>query len=470
VLFEPGPPHHTSNVALIDHSPGRRVTYAELEQATQERISELGLRDQRQLVFLFTRNAPDTVVSYLAALRTRSPVALLDADLNPRMALALIEAYQPDRVLGLPDSLLGSSLAGFKTAGPSSWVRSHPLDQPIHPDLALLLSTSGSTGSPKFVRLSARALEHNAQKIRRGLMLTEAERPVTSLRLHYTFGLSVLNSHLLTGSTLVMVQDDITTDTFWSAVRSHQCTGFAGVPYSYQVVRRLGLDRLEVPSLECLIQAGGKLADDYVAHFSELMRRRGGRFYVMYGQTEATARITILPTEMLPEKLGSAGLPLEDGRLRIVDADGHDLPPGEPGEVVYEGPNVMMGYAESRADLARPDEQGGVLQTGDLGYLDEDGYLYITGRSRRMAKVFGHRISLVEVEALLSRWGHVGAISRDDRLLVFVESDRREMEREISQYLATELGLHASGIVVRVVHHLPVNERHKVDYRALEQM
>ena len=145
------------------------------------------------------------------------------------------------------------------------------------------------------------------------------------------------------------------------------------------------------------------------------MAARGGRFFVMYGQTEATARIAYVPPDRLSEKLGSAGIAIPGGRLSIEPAGAGTMDGPVTGEVVYEGPNVMLGYATGSGDLALGDELGGVLRTGDIGYLDEDGFLFLVGRSKRIAKVFGLRINLDEVEAAMREHGPGGGRRRSGR-------------------------------------------------------
>ncbi|GAB3865821.1 hypothetical protein GCM10027610_116700 [Dactylosporangium cerinum] len=178
-------------------------------------------------------------------------------------------------------------------------------------------------------------------------------------------------------------------------------TSLALVPSQYEMLRRLRFDPWRYPSLRTLTQAGGRLRAELVRDFHDRMASAGGRLFVMYGQTEAAPRLTTLPADRLAEKLGSVGPAVPGGRLTVRLEDGTETTePGVVGEVLYRGPNVMMGYAETAADLARGDEQGGLLETGDLGHLDEEGYLFIDGRLKRFGKVFGVRLNLDDIERL----------------------------------------------------------------------
>jgi acyl-CoA synthetase (AMP-forming)/AMP-acid ligase II len=228
------------------------------------------------------------------------------------------------------------------------------------------------------------------------------------------------------------------------------------VPYQYDILHRLRFAPEGYPRLRTLTQAGGRLADPLVADFHRRMSDVGGRLYVMYGQTEAGPRMTVLPPERLPDKLGSVGLPVPGATITVEDE-----------EVVFRSPAVMMGYAEQAADLARGDDHSGVLHTGDLGRLDDEGFLYLTGRRKRIAKVFGVRVSLDDVERLLAHHGPVAAVAGDDIVVVVVAGADDERAQKIRSELAAALGTHSAGIRVRAVEALPRTASGKVDYPAL---
>ncbi|MEV0146626.1 MULTISPECIES: AMP-binding protein [unclassified Nonomuraea] len=391
-------------------------------------------------VFCGMRNDLASVVRYLAAWRTRRPVALLDPDLAAGALTGLIRRFRPVGMFGFAHAVEAAP-RGRRDAGDP------------HPDLAVLLATSGSTGNPRLVRLSRRAVLSNATAIATVLAIGPGDVAPTSLPLYYSFGLSVLNSHLAAGATVVLTDAGLLERSFWTHLDGHGCTSLAAVPYQYEMLRRLGFEHAEHPTLTTLTQAGGRLRPELVTHFAA----RTERFFVMYGQTEATARIAVLPPDRLADKPGSAGTAVPGGRLSV---DG--------GEVIYEGPNVMMGYAETAADLARGDDLGGVLRTGDLGHLDDEGFVFLTGRMKRIAKIFGVRVSLDDVEGLLRDCGPVAATSGDDRVTVWAEGLDRDACARLARRLGTELRLHWSGFDVRAVDRLPLLTTGKVDYRALE--
>ncbi|MEV6031852.1 AMP-binding protein [Nonomuraea sp. NPDC052116] len=391
-------------------------------------------------LFCGMRNNLTSVLRYLAAWRSARPIALLDPDLAPGALAELVGRFRP------------AALIGFTHAADGSPPPRRDVPEP-HPDLAVLLATSGSTGNPKLVRLSRQAVLANATAIATALAIVPDEIAPTSLPLHYSYGLSVLNSHLIVGATVMLTEAGLLERSFWTHLDAHRCTSLAAVPYQYEMLRRLRYDRSEHPALATLTQAGGRLGQDLVQEFAG----QADRFFVMYGQTEATARIAVLPPDRLADKPGSAGPAIPGGRLTV-----------DEGEVVYHGPNVMMGYAETAADLARGDDLGGVLRTGDLGRLDSEGFLYLTGRLKRIAKIFGVRVNLDDVERLLRGSVPVAATSGDDRVTVWAEGLDAAGRAGLARKLGAELRVHWSGFDVRAVDSLPLLATGKIDYRALE--
>lgn len=414
----------------------------------------------------------DAILRYLGALRAERAIALVDPS---RPLDSLVAGFQPAAVLGA-DPLVAPP-AGYRTAdlrGPA-WVRTATTGVAPHPDLAVLLPTSGSTGSPRFVRLSRAALAANAEAIATVLDIGPDDVAPTSLPLHYSYGMSVLNTHLLRGATVVVEDSGLLARSFWQAVDDHRITSLAGVPHHYRMLRRLRFDPLRHPTLRTLTQAGGALPPDEVLDWHDTMAAVGGRFFVLYGQTEAAPRMATLPPDLLPAKCGSVGRALPGGRFTLRLPAGTETDrPDVTGEVVYRGPNVMLGYASTAGDTARGDDHQGVLATGDLGRLDADGCLYLTGRLSRIGKVFGHRVSLDDLERLVRSAGlgvaGVGAVPAGDRVAVYVEGADRRLATAAAQALADRLRMHVSGFDVRGIRTLPLLSSGKIDYRALEAL
>lgn len=455
-----------SDVALLMADSGRAVRYGELGEWVEANRQLLRELPHPALVFQFCPNSASAVAAYLACLAERIPLGLCE----PAVALRerVVAAYEPSALIlpvgerGAAEYEVARNLAGGELV---LWYRrGRGYAVRPHSDLALLLATSGSTGDAKFVRLSLADLEANARSIAQYLRLGPAEVAIQSLPMHYSFGLSVLNSHLVAGGTVALTGHSFMRPEFWSIVDACGCTSFAGVPYMYETLHRLRIKPTEHSSLRTMTQAGGHLRVDLAQHFHEAAKDRGARFFVMYGQTEATARIAYVPPERLAEKFGSIGIAIPEGRLWLEAVD------GEPNQqqLFYSGPNVMMGYATGPADLARGDELGGVLATGDLAECDDDGFYRLTGRLARIAKLFGKRVSLASIEGEIERAFPVRAavIDGGDQLRVFLEGGA--YADEVRSHLAGLLGVPPLAIKTVNIDRLPMTTSGKKDYKALE--
>jgi acyl-CoA synthetase (AMP-forming)/AMP-acid ligase II len=448
---------HGDRVAL--HLPGRRVTYVELSHRVAERVAELG--PVRRLVLLAGGNELEPLVTYLAALAAGHPVLLVPGD-NPGNLAALLDVYDPDVV-----------------AGADGLVERRPgTRHELHPDLALLLSTSGSTGSPKLVRLSADNVESNAAAIASYLSIRPDDVAATTLPMHYCYGLSVVNSHLRAGAALMLTSLSVVDTCFWEQFRAAGCSTFAAVPYTFDLLDRVGFERMELPGLRYVTQAGGRLAPERVRSYAALGRRRGWDLFVMYGQTEATARMAYLPPDLALTSPGAIGVPVPGGAFHLEELPElpleHGASAGEPevGELVYEGPNVMLGYASTPDDLA----VGRVvtaLRTGDVARRTPEGLYEIVGRRTRFAKIFGLRIDLDEVERIYAGEGVIAACAvaeadGAERLVVAVSDDAAPVSPEHVAAIAEErLGLPAGVLAVRPVREVPRLPNGKPDYRAV---
>lgn len=457
--------HRDDSLALIAPAQGAQLTYAELSIQVEEVAEQLlGMVGSRRLVFLSPGPDIQAVLLYLGCLRAGLPVCLAEPQAEPLTRLML--AYHPALILA-PDTLMpleGMTQRASPVPGYTAALAETVLDSALHPDLTLLLTTSGSTGSPKLVRLTAQNLESNARAIAGYLSLGPGERAVQSLPLHYSYGLSVLNSHLVAGAVVVLTPHSFMRPEFWRDTDEQHATSFAGVPYMYETLHRLRFEPASHPSLRTLTQAGGALRRELITHFHDQAVQAGARLFVMYGQTEATARISYVPPEHLADKVGSIGVPIPGGRLRLEPLDEVE----GAAQLVYEGDNVMMGYAESPADLALGDLQQGVLRTGDLGTVDQDGYFRLVGRLKRFAKLYGRRISLEDIECELESAFPVRAIATDagDRLGLYVAADEAIRDHTLVAHLARFLTVPPSAIVIRRLAELPLTAAGKKDYKA----
>lgn len=452
-LIRCGAPDSVAIVAADAPSPTGLPTtfsYAMLVEAVTQRRRALDLAE-RSVVVLTGTNSAEWVVSYLALLAERHVPILAGGHVD-----RLVDRWAPDAVVTADAS--GWSIDRFATDA-----------HDLHPDLALLMSTSGSTGSPKLVRLSAGNLIANASSIVEFQGLTAVDRGITNLPLHYSFGLSVLNSHLAAGAGIVVTARSVVEPEFAAAIREHRITNIAGVPHTYDLLDQIGPGALGVDSLRFFAQAGGRMDPDRVRTWVERAHEWGVDWFAMYGQTEATARMSYVPPTVVRDHPEAIGVAIPGGHLSIepIDPDESDdpsLPAAGVGEIVYRGPNVMLGYAEQAPDLARGADLD-ALHTGDLGRLDpETGMLAVVGRRSRRVKPFGFRVDLDDLERRLAEAGVAARVAGDDDLVVAACTDADP--RTVRHLLAVSTALPGRCLCV-VDGPPPINANGKVDYARL---
>jgi acyl-CoA synthetase (AMP-forming)/AMP-acid ligase II len=457
-------------VALLS-GDGRQISYRDLPRMLSQPQRLLDF-PEKALVAIFADRDLDSAMSYLASLSIGHACGFFGT-LPAAVQDVLIEKYQPEFVVCARGSQLASPgpLGGYEPSGTLSGGavvlrRARPGAGEIGADLSLLLATSGSTGSPTVVRLSTANIEANASAIVQALGIRAAGRAATSLPLSHCYGLSVLNSHLVAGASVVICAERVLSAGFWKVVSRNDVTSVAGVPVIYETLHSRRFDLTRFPSLTTLTHSGGPLAHDVVSYFAELMERNGGQFWLMYGQTEATGRITCLPPGELSQRPGSVGRVVPGGQLRIEDSSGAVVPDGERGAVVYSGPAVMLGYAQSRADLGQGDVMHGHLATGDVGYL-QHGCLYLTGRAKRIVKVLGFRVELDQIQAAFGAAGPAAAVRGAGETIVVFTQCHQGGHQQIRASLLRQLGIPPSALVLRQITQIPVTRSGKPDYPAL---
>lgn len=456
--------------ALIDDS-GTSITYRELaEQADRIGSAASG----RCLVFQLCENSVASIVGYVGFLRNRIVPVLTGGDMDMELLNRLLELYHP-RYIYLPSQRTGEFPDSFRIVysyRDYALMRT-PYDTffELHEKLALLLTTSGSTGSPKLVRQSYDNIQSNTESIVRYLQIDSSERPITTLPMNYTYGLSIIQTHLASGASVLITRHPVTMKHFWDFAKKERATSFGGVPYTYEMLKKVRFTRLDLPDLRTMTQAGGKLPFELHREYAEYARATGKNFVVMYGQTEATARMAYLPADKSLEKLGSMGIPVPGGHFRLIDADNREiLAPDTVGELIYEGPNVTMGYAECGRDLSKEDEWNQVLVTGDMAKRDSDGFYYIVGRKKRFLKLYGSRVNLDEIDLLIKKefpGCSCASVGDDQRMITFITS--AELTDRVKNYITSTTHINSQAVEIRYIENLPVSSAGKILYKELEK-
>ncbi len=447
---------------------GDRYRYSELVSTVDEFSKNLEV--QKTLAICICENSVAFIAGYLAFLNTGIVPIMLGAQIDPSFIVGYIGEYRP-RYLWKPRTL-AISVPGFKLAASLNdydlLVSCETVTLDLHSDLALLATTSGSTGSKKLVRQTLDNLSVNTSAITDSLHLDDNLSTITTLALNYTFGMSVLHTHLSVGSTIHLTSRSIMQKDFWLRMREGEVGILYGVPFTFEMLKKLKIHRQDLHHLRVLAQAGGKLSPELSAYFSSWCEEAKKKFYIMYGQAEATTRISCFCLNEHPEKGQSAGRPLKGGEIRIQSEKTVKSKNNVLGEIVYRGRNVCMGYAEGADDLVLGDTWCGELLTGDTGFVDDDGFVFVTGRKKRMVKLYGHSVSLDDIEALLNaEWpGQFICISCDEKVVVFYSEDQDT--EVLARFLALNLKFQMKDFSFHRLGRVPRTESGKVSYHHLD--
>jgi len=423
----------------------------------------LAIDHKKAVVFLYTDNMIGSVEVFLNFLQSDFTVTLLSPQLDIQFKLELEQLYQPYYIY----DPTRAAIDGFEQYAASARIQlfknlSEP-DYPVHEEIKLLLSTSGTTGSPKFVKLSEENLVQNAYSILEFLPISETDVTPLNVPVIFVYGLSIFTSNSIAGGKIICTNRDILQKAFWEDFEQYQCTSIGGVPYVYEMLNRIGFFKKEYPSLKYMTQTGGILNHTLVQVLAEHCKKHTTKFFVMYGQTEAAGRMAYLPHEDLFTKNTSIGIPIKNGSFEIDP---------ESNELIYLGPNIFGGYAKRLEDLDSFTHSDR-LQTGDVGKKDEEGYYYIIGRIKRIVKLFGTRMNLDEIELILKNamGGETFVcMGIEDKSVMVLHLNEELTANQVKSVLKEKLNLHPSMVKVKFVESVPLTPNGKIDYSTAIQL
>ena len=444
--------NYKNNIAICSES--NSLYYNELQTYSDAVFSKL---EKRSLVVCVCENSIGSILGYVSFIQNKIVPLLLDSKINKILLDNLLDIYKP-YYLWIPEHLkdtINYKEVVFELYGYLLLKLTNEI-YPINDEVALLMSTSGSTGSSKLVRQSYHNIKSNSNSIREYLKLDCNEKPITTLPMSYTYGLSIINSHLESGATILVTSKTLVSRDFWNFFKEQKATSFGGVPYTYEILKKLRFFNMELPSLKTMTQAGGKLSLELTKEFAEYAYKKCIKFYIMYGQTEATARMSYLDPEFSLSHCGSIGKAIPGGEFKLL----------EDGELIYLGNNVTLGYAENIEDLAKGDDNKGILYTGDLAKRDKDGFYYITGRKKRFIKLFGNRINLDEIEQLIKTTIlDCACVGIDDHMIIYI-TDSEKID-EVKKFISEKTGINSIAFVIKYIDEIPKTNSGKIDYTLL---
>lgn len=446
-------------LAAIDDQYNK-ISYGELIHFTNELKEIIATRS---LVFHFAENSVASFAFYIACMNLRAVPLLLSSQTNFQLIESLIEKYSPNYVIvpnQISENFKGIVLKEYKNY---KLIKQFDIEHRLYESLSLLLPTSGSTGSPKLVRHSYENLEFSASSVAKIFQLNSKHKAFAFLPMYYTMGLSAINSHLSVGATIILIKSAMTDTNFWKALKDNEPNSFSGVPYSFEILKKLRFFRYKMPYLLYINEGGGKLSSELYDDCVNFAKENGAKFIPTYGQTEGSSRMSFLAPEMVEIKKGSIGKSIPGGTLSIINEQGIESFDGKAeGELVFKGPNVTLGYANQLLDLNKSDERQGILYTGDLAKRDVDGYYFITGRKSRFLKLFGIRVSLDEVEQIIQSEFKIDcACSGTDKKMIILITVKK-FEKQIGNLIVQKTGLFHQAFSVVYVKEIARNESGKI--------
>lgn len=452
--------------ALIDDT-GVVLSYSELESLQNQLLDTV---PSQKLTMMLCENSIAAISGYAALLNGGHPMMLVSDGMPNEECRKIMNTYRPGMIF-LPRSHRDEYPHMQELMAIDNYVlleTNYPEVYPLNPELGQMLATSGSTGSVKFVRQSWDNIRTNAKIHVDILDMTERERTITSLPMNYTYGLSVICASLMAGATMIVTGMGIMDEGFWDLFEKEHVTAFHGVPGTYDMLQKLDIFCEDFPDLRLMTQAGGKLSADLHRYYARYAKEYKKSFVIMYGQCEATAAISYLPSGESEDNIGSVGIAVPGGEITLTDSEGNSVKgPNLTGELVYRGENVAMGYATCGEDLSKGDEWHGVLHTGDLAQCDDKGFLYITGRLKRFIKMFGHRVSLDEIDERIMNELNIRCVTSgvDDHPVIFVLSD--ENKKAVEDFVRQKISVLRPTFEVVTIDEFPVNEAGKIMYGKL---
>jgi len=436
-----------NNTALILEN-NKLVTYNELLLSTKKISREI--EKKKKLIFLLGQNDLETITAYISFINNGHTVAFLDSKINKIFLRRLVLLYKPSYIFCKKKKIrkinLYNPILNFESYILHKRIKN--VECVLHKDLMLLMSTSGTTGSPKFVRQSYLNVNSNTGKIINYLDIQSKDITITSLPISYVYGLSVINTHLQVGATIVVTNYSMVEKKFWELIENHNVNNFSGVPYNYSIIEKISKKGLP-SSLKYTTQAGGKMNQILLKKIIDVYKKNKIKLIQMYGAAEATSRMSYLKWRFVEKKIGSIGKPIPGGSFYLIDKKGKKI--NKKGELVYQGKNVSMGYAEKLKDLSLPDLNKGTLNTGDIAYEDSDGFYYIEGRKNRYVKIYGVRINLSELETILAKKG-IDAIMKEgeeNKINIYFKNSLKIKEgiKYISKITSTNINVFVSKIL-----------------------
>ena len=460
---------YNENIAIIDKKYSN-LSYKQVLTETNEIKKEI---KNRSLILIVSENSLGSLLAYIFCIINNHVGIIIDSKTTEQNILKTFKNYQPNYIfLSKKTKSIFKKICSEKYTFFDQSLMKNKINKKkkLNKNLSLLLSTSGSMGSVKFVKLSKDNLKHNTDSIIKYLKIRKKDSAITNLPISYSYMLSVINTHFEVGASIVISKYSLVEKEFWETLKNSKVTSFNGVPYTYEILTRIGLKNIKIKTLKYLTHAGGKLEKEKLKEIIKFCKKNNLKFFSMYGQTEASPRISYLKPEFSEKKIGSIGKGIPGNKIYIIDSSSKKISkPFIEGEIICEGKNVFMGYSKNYNDLKKANEENFKLKTGDLGFFDEDGFFYITSRISKIAKIFGYRVDVDALENLMSQKGYkVACLSNNKKIFIFTEKkyNKANLINAISKI--TNLNIRSFELIK--LKYLPRTSNNKISYNELKKI
>lgn len=418
------------NTALICED-GNKVKYSELIKKSKK-LSKYFYK-KKKLAIIVSENSLEFIISYVSCIRSNLTIMLVNSDISNNELVILLNKYKASLVLSSKEFDLSEKIIfnSYKQDKINIYKIQKENNNIKNKELSLLLPTSGSTGESKFVKLTNLNLITNTRDISVALSIKKKDRTITTLRPNYSYGISVINTHLFIGASIILNKYNLFNKNFWTKVFKYKPNNFNVVPYLVEILKKINFKKLNRIKLKYITQAGGALDDELKLSLVKYTRKNKIKLYFMYGQTEASPRISILPPQYTYKYYKSVGFPIGQNKVFIKKKNSNKLLKQGDGEIVCKGKNIFIGYAKNYISLNKI-KKIKILKTGDYGKIDNYGLIYIIGRNKRLSKIFGTRFNLDQLDNFLKKMLNIKAVSSvlDNKLFINIVN-----EKKIKKYL-----------------------------------
>ena len=421
--------------------------------------------NKKSLILFCGGNDAVSISQYLSFLLCGQAILFFDNNADKEKIEYLIKKFKPDFIFLKNNIKLKKNYSILFQNEFYNFLKSNKKNfSPINKKLAILLSTSGSLKNSKFVKLSYENIFSNCASISKYLKLNLSDKGISTLPLHYSYGLSVLHTHIFYDRPFFCNNYSIIQKKFWEMIKDFKITNLSFVPYNYEILKKIGIENFDFPSIKFLTVAGGKLSKELTLNICKILKKKKINFFSMYGQTEASPRISFIELKKLLKKPTSCGKSIPGGEIKIEKEKNSYF-----GEIIYYGRNIFKGYATNRSSCEKLSNYK-KLNTGDIGYKDKEGDLFILGRKKRNIKIFGVRVNLDSLEDLFKNEKlNVICHNKNDQLYIFYSKKNIDNEKML-KILRKNINLKENDIKMIYLKKFPRLVNNKIDYKALNNI